>query len=118
MHPGAVSMKVSFVLRSAEAFLVARCILVTHVYRVNRAHTHFSTARFWQQDVYRVNADGHEKPSTPWGSRAVPQLSTDLALHRLAMEFEWDPACSMQYGRRLSIYGRMLSQLGAFAFTR
>lgn len=50
---------------------------------------------------YRVNACVDKKPSTPWGSRAVPQLSTDLALHRLAMEFEWDPACSMQYGRRL-----------------
>ena len=42
-----------------------------------------------------------KKPSTPWSSRAVPQPSTDLALHRLAMEFEWDPAFSMQYGRRL-----------------
>jgi hypothetical protein len=42
-----------------------------------------------------------KKPSTPWCSRAVPQLSTDLALHRLAMEFGWDPAFSMQYGRRL-----------------
>lgn len=46
-------------------------------------------------------SDYQEKPSTPWSSRAVPQPSTDLALHRLAMEFEWDPACSMQYGRRL-----------------
>lgn len=53
---------------------------------------------------YRVNMFDGWKPSTPWGSRAVPQLSTDLALHRLAMEFEWDPACSMQYGRRLKIF--------------
>ena len=44
-----------------------------------------------------------KKPSTPWSSRAVPQPSTDLALHRLAMEFEWDPAFSMQYGRRLIV---------------
>ena len=42
-----------------------------------------------------------KKPSTPRGSRAVPQPSTDLALHRLAREFGWDPAFSMQYGRRL-----------------
>lgn len=42
------------------------------------------------------------KPSTPWSSRAVPQPSTDLALHRFAVEFRWDPACSMQYGRRLN----------------
>ena len=39
--------------------------------------------------------------STPWCSRAVPQPSTDLALHRFAVEFRWDPAFSMQYGRRL-----------------
>ena len=45
-----------------------------------------------------------KKPSTPWRSRAVPQPSTTLALHRLAMEFEWDPAFSMQYGRRLIDY--------------
>ena len=38
--------------------------------------------------------------STPWCSRAVPQPSTDLALHRLAAEFGWDPAFSMQYGRQ------------------
>jgi len=41
------------------------------------------------------------KLSTPWSSRAVPQPSTDLALHRFAVEFRWDPAFSMQYGRRL-----------------
>ena len=52
---------------------------------------------------YRVVIFVIIKPSTPWSSRAVPQLSTDLALHRLAMEFEWDPAFSMQYGRRLMI---------------
>jgi hypothetical protein len=52
---------------------------------------------------YRVPKSCSKKPSTPWCSRAVPQLSTDLALHRLAMEFEWDPAHSMQYGRRLLI---------------
>jgi len=39
--------------------------------------------------------------STPWCSRAVPQPSTDLALHRFAAEFGWDPAFSMQYGRQL-----------------
>lgn len=38
--------------------------------------------------------------STPWCSRAVPQPSTDLALHRFAAEFGWDPAFSMQYGRQ------------------
>jgi hypothetical protein len=40
--------------------------------------------------------------STPWCSRAVPQPSTDLALHRFAAEFGWDPAFSMQYGRQLN----------------
>ena len=53
--------------------------------------------------------DTCKKPSTPWCSRAVPQPSTDPALHRLATEFGWDPACSMQYGRRLllpvTLYG-------------
>jgi len=38
--------------------------------------------------------------STPWCSRAVPQPSTSLALHRFAVEFRWDPAFSMQYGRQ------------------
>lgn len=42
-----------------------------------------------------------KKPSTPRISRAVPQPSTDLALYRFAMEFGWDPAYSIQYGRRL-----------------
>ena len=61
----------------------------------------FPTISVFNISDYRVYEGGVEKPSTPWGSRAVPQLSTDLALHRLAMEFEWDPAYSMQYGRRL-----------------
>lgn len=50
------------------------------------------------------SGESNKKPSTPWRSRAVPQPSTTLALHRLAMEFEWDPAFSMQYGRRLIDY--------------
>lgn len=53
---------------------------------------------------YRELGGLGKKPSTPWRSRAVPQPSTTLALHRLAMEFEWDPAFSMQYGRRLIDY--------------
>ena len=35
MHPGAVSMRVSFVLRSAEAYLVAQCNLKVGNYRAN-----------------------------------------------------------------------------------
>lgn len=47
----------------------------------------------WYDSIYML--------STPWCSRAVPQPSTDLALHRFAAEFGWDPAFSMQYGRQL-----------------
>ena len=196
MHPGAVSMRVSSVLRSAEAYLDARCNSEKDDYRVSdwlgwvdkwltpgrwydhdyrvlggdvaenliqlpelcrsslrRGHANLlciyilfidGTARRratdwvrrswteWQVAGlesygptwmtiglttvsakcatdptnpldYRVFMWLAEKPSTPWSSRAVPQPSTDLALHRLAMEFEWDPACSMQYGRRLTV---------------
>ena len=52
------------------------------------------------KDHYRVQEKLHVL-STPWCSRAVPQPSTDLALHRFAAEFGWDPAFSMQYGRQL-----------------
>ena len=51
---------------------------------------------------YRELFGREQQPSTPWSSRAVPQPSTDLALHRFAVEFGWDPAFSMQCGRQLT----------------
>lgn len=61
----------------------------------------WATSEETNPEVLSGSMNLSNKPSTPWSSRAVPQPSTDLALHRLAMEFEWDPAYSMQYGRRL-----------------
>ena len=41
----------------------------------------------------------NKKVVDTWTSQAVPHLSTDRALQRLASEFERDPACSLRYGR-------------------
>ena len=102
-------MRVGFVLRSAEASSLGLCNSSSDNYRdtPRRPCWAFSVVRNFRIPE-KVQLSGHpnetlKKPSTPWCSRAVPQPSTDPALHRLAAEFGWDPACSMQYGRRLTI---------------
>lgn len=90
-HTGTVSMRVSFVLRSAEVCCDGKCKLIFLA-----IGTIFN---LWDWTGW---LGGVKKPSTPWSSRAVPQPSTDLALSRLASEFGRDPAHSIQYGRRLT----------------
>lgn len=53
MHPGAVSMRVSFVLRSAEAHLDARCNLMNTHYRVLNDFAEFIFTHH-DSDHYRV----------------------------------------------------------------
>jgi hypothetical protein len=110
-------MRVSFVLRSAEASSLGLCNCLMINYRditllpsLLTFLTPETIGTSNRDSAIRANhpqLSGHpsgtcKKPSTPWCSRAVPQPSTDPALHRLAAEFGWDPACSMQYGRRLT----------------
>jgi hypothetical protein len=116
-------MRVSFVLRSAEASSLGLCNCPGPNYRdityctmeiivlSSLPYPSVPTIGTSNRDLVRgpsmSQLSGHpietcKKPSTPWCSRAVPQPSTDPALHRLATEFGWDPACSMQYGRRLT----------------
>lgn len=79
-----------------------------HTYRIHQSYYRFPIADFACVCVCvcytcDIGNEDNKKPSTPWSSRAVPQPSTDLALSRLASEFERDPAHSIQYGRRLVI---------------
>lgn len=95
LHAGAVSMRVSSVLRSAEAYCYAKCNWVTTLSGALLVLTKKITTCYRYRVDIKINM-----LSTPWCSRAVPQPSTDLALHRFAAEFGWDPAFSMQYGRQ------------------
>lgn len=94
-------MRVSFVLRSAEASSLGLCNTPSNNYRDIPFYTICQLASFFAPNYRDIPRRLGKKPSTPWCSRAVPQPSTDPALHRLAAEFGWDPAYSMQYGRRL-----------------
>jgi hypothetical protein len=108
-------MRVSFVLRSAEASSLGPCNPTWFNYRditlstPNIPYVAQLSGHYIEYSKYLLSIPNYrdihmalrKKPSTPWCSRAVPQPSTDPALHRLATEFGWDPACSMQYGRRL-----------------
>lgn len=115
-------MRVSFVLRSAEVHCNGKCNYATTTIGTNVAtwrvqHTYIQDPLVILSVSHRrlracvcvcvipvtLGNDDNKKPSTPWSSRAVPQPSTDLALSRLASEFERDPAHSIQYGRRLVI---------------